>query len=285
MIHTRLDRHVSFWIPILLLAGIGLLVVAALMGQIAHAALVTSDSTSYMQVTAQPTASVAPTDVAAWIGAISGGLALLLTVAFQFLKVIAPRTETKIDDDLRDAIGEILDHVRGATLKTTTVVVAQPAATVHTAITSPGTERTIEGGFARPLLLVILAGIVLGCGAGFCAVGCAAAKRAGPAAEHASIVCGKEYASAIAAEVAAYGVRSLIAGKVDWPTIETLAQAAGLQVGSCAVGEFLRAWKAQPETQVAARGGEPDTIAQGRAVLARVSDGAPVQLADGTVVQ
>lgn len=67
-----------------------------------------------------------PTAIAAWIGAIAGGLSLILTIAFQILKVVAPRTKTTVDDEIRDAIGEILDHVRGAALSKTTVVVAQP---------------------------------------------------------------------------------------------------------------------------------------------------------------
>ena len=114
---------------------------------------------------------------------------------------------------------------------------------------------------------------------------CAATQRAGSAAKHAVIDCGKQYAPAIIAGVAHFGARAIIDGRIDWEAIETAAKGAGLQVGSCAVAEFLRAYRQLSKEQVAARGGEPDVVAQGQAVLARVSGGASVKLADGAVMQ
>lgn len=102
------------------------------------------------------------------------------------------------------------------------------------------------------------------------AMGCASTQRAGTAAKTAAEICGKQYAPAIAAEAASYGVRSLIAGKVDWATVEVLAKGAGLQVGGCAAIAFVRAWKDLQPVGVAALGGEADTVTQGQAMLARL---------------
>lgn len=127
-----------------------------------------------------------------------------------------------------------------------------------------------------PLTIVVL---VLAAGAllVFCG-GCATVERAGGAAKHAVIECAKQDAPSIIAGVAHFGARAAIDGRIDWAAIETAAKGAGLGVGSCAVAEFLRALKQQPETEVAARGAAPDLIAQGQAVLERVSGGAEVRL-------
>ena len=113
---------------------------------------------------------------------------------------------------------------------------------------------------------------------------CATAQRAGSAAKEAIIDCAKQDGPAIVAGVAHFGARAIIDGHIDWEAIETAAKGAGLGVGSCAVAEFLRAYKAAEKTQVAARGGEPDVVVQGQAVLARLTGGAGVKLADGTVM-
>lgn len=112
------------------------------------------------------------------------------------------------------------------------------------------------------------------------ALGCAATQRATAAAKTAAEICGKQYAPAIAAEVASYGVRSLIAGKVDWATVEVLAKGAGLQVGGCAAIAFVRAWKDLQPVGVAALGGEADTVTQGQAMLARLGAHWGVEMAE-----
>ena len=117
------------------------------------------------------------------------------------------------------------------------------------------------------------------------ATSCATAKRAGSAAKEAIIDCAKQDGPAIVAGVAHFGARAIIDGHIDWEAIETAAKGAGLGVGSCAVAEFLRAYKRLAKEQIAARGGEPDAVVQGQAVLARLSGGAGVKLADGTVMQ
>jgi hypothetical protein len=113
-------------------------------------------------------------------------------------------------------------------------------------------------------------------------LGCSTVDRAAGAAKHALIDCGKQYAPTIAAELARWGVESAIAGKVDLQELEQSAKGLGLGAGSCAVAEFLRAWKARQPVGIAALGGEPDLVTQLHGVLARVSGGVPVRLADGT---
>jgi hypothetical protein len=115
-------------------------------------------------------------------------------------------------------------------------------------------------------------------------VSCTAAQRATSAATSPGVIeCAKNYAPAGAEALARWGVEALLAGKVDWSRIEVDAKGLGLGVGSCAVAEFLRAYKANPKTAVASRAlvataESMDPIAQGEAVLARVSGGAKVVL-------
>jgi hypothetical protein len=116
----------------------------------------------------------------------------------------------------------------------------------------------------------------------FMLCGCSTVDRAGDSAKHALIDCGKQYAPTIAAELARWGVESVIAGKVDLQELEQSAKGLGLGAGSCAVAEFLRAWKARQPVGIAALGGEPDLVTQLHGVLARVSGGVPVRLVDGT---
>lgn len=111
-----------------------------------------------------PPVLVAPVDptttVVAWVGAILGGLSMLLTIAFQVLKVIAPLTKTPIDDEIRDGIGEILDHVRGQS-SSTVVVPRTPQSGRVTVALLYGLYWITVGA------LVLVAGgmLVTGCGA------------------------------------------------------------------------------------------------------------------------
>lgn len=114
--------------------------------------------------------------------------------------------------------------------------------------------------------------------------GCSTVDRAGDAAKQAVIDCGKQYAPSIAAQLARWGVESTIAGKVDLEALEQGARALGLGAGSCAVAMFLRAWQTRQPVGIAALGGEPDMVTQLHGVLVRVSGGATVRLADGSVL-
>jgi len=269
MIH---NRHLSFWTPVILISGALMLLLALVISRIAHADPVVAGE--WQQVATAPALDPSAV-VVAWFGAISGGLSLMLMLAFQILKIVAPRTETKVDDKWRDAIGEILEAVRGGALGKTTVVVQQPP--------PPGAP-----GFARVLLLVILTGLALGALVGFAAIGgCAAAEKYTDAAGHALYKCSKQDLPSIAATAAGLGARAALAGKVDKEALYTAAKGAGLGVGTCAAGEFLRALQAQPEAQVAARGGEPGPVVEAQALLERLRGelgDVRVQLADGTVL-
>lgn len=88
------------------------------------------------------------------------------------------------------------------------------------------------------------------------------------AAKHAAVVCGKEYAVEVAKAVAEYGAKAILTGHVDWSEVEAEAKALGVEIGGCAAKEFVAALAKQPT--VAARGGEPDVVAQGRAMLERL---------------
>src|SRR5262245_13289653 len=117
---------------------------------------------------------------------------------------------------------------------------------------------------------------------------CADAKRGGEAAKVAVVDCGKQLAPGLAAAVARWGVQAAIAGEVDWDSIETGARGLGLGAGSCAVAEFLLAWKDRPRpAAAAARLGESGTMARGQVALERLRaelGGARLRLADGTVL-
>lgn len=88
------------------------------------------------------------------------------------------------------------------------------------------------------------------------------------AAKHAAVVCGKEYAVEVAKAVAEYGAKAILTGHVDWAEVESEAKALGVEIGGCAAKEFVAALAKQPT--VAARGGEPDVVVQGQAMLARL---------------
>lgn len=113
---------------------------------------------------------------------------------------------------------------------------------------------------------------------------CATAHRAGDVAKPAIIDCAKQSASGVAALLAAFGVRSAIAGKLDVEALETTAKGAALGVATCAVASFLREYKRLAKEQVAARGGDDDPVVELQAMLERVSGGAKVVLADGTAM-
>ena len=218
----------------------------------------------------QPVTAAPPGDALGFEGKLAAWSVVLYTLGrlvLEVLKVRAPQTETKWDDYARDALARALGER-----------VSPPAPAAVVAVVQPP-PRDPQVGIARTLLLVVLSGLVIGGAIGAGAVGCAASKRVAGAAGHAVIDCAKQDAPAIIAGVAHFGARAVIDGRIDWDAIETAAKGAGLGVGSCAVAAFLQALKQQPSTQVAARGGPPDVIAQGQAVLARVSGGAEVLLA------
>jgi len=130
----------------------------------------------------------------------------------------------------------------------------------------------------------VLVCLALITGVSLVSVACATAHRAGDAAKPALIDCAKQNASGIVALLAAFGVRSAIEGRLDVDALETIAKGQAAGVAACAFAEFVRAWKAKPTPQVAARGGDDDPVVELQALLERVSGGAKVVLADGTAM-
>lgn len=112
----------------------------------------------------------------------------------------------------------------------------------------------------------------------FALMGCATAKHGATSAKTAVIECGKQDLPSIVAAVARWGVESALAGKVDWPSIETQAKGMALGTGSCAYAELIRAFKSKPTVQTATLGGGPDDLVAAEAGLLRVSGGAEVRL-------
>lgn len=111
-------------------------------------------------------------------------------------------------------------------------------------------------------------------------VGCTKSKPYVAAGKTAVIECSKEYSPALVKAIAAWGAAALSAGKVDWSAVEKDAIALGKEVGSCAVAELVEALKKQPTAEVRSLVAAPSDVAQGEAVLVRVSGGVEVRLPD-----
>jgi hypothetical protein len=251
MITTRLDRHIAFWIPILLIAGLGLLLLSLLIGRVAHADPVAAGQ---WQPAASPDVLGLEGRIAAWTVAI---YAVARTV-LEILKAIAPRTSTTVDDQVRDALAAIL--------------AARP----------PGRARL------GALLGTVTAGLAIGALVGMIAValaGCASVERGAAAGKKAGIECGKQSAPTWAGALARWGVESAIAREFDLEALKTTGKGLALGAASCFYGEVFRAWKAKQPVGIAALAGEPDVVTQIHALLVKVSGGATVRLADGTEVQ
>jgi hypothetical protein len=213
------------FIIFVLLGAVGVTAGLALFAACAHAAVPAEQA---------PPQGIDATTVAAWTGALLSVAGILYAV----LRIIAPRTKTLVDDEVRDILAELLTHARTQAAQgpaaTTTVVVAQPASaaapatepTVHTASTSPGTISTIT-----TLALTIGAALAL-------QPGCATAKAVPGVAADAVIQCAKADSGQLlqlTGELAAAAVQSVAnVGKVDWDALVAKAVAAGKEIGGCA---------------------------------------------------
>lgn len=198
----------------------------------------------------QVPAGVDPTAVAAWVGAISGVLALVvvvLTIVYGILKIVAPWTPTKIDDEVRDGVGEILAHLRGqaaAASSPTTVVVAQ----------APAPPRDPQAGLARPFLLVVLVGLFAGAGMGFGVVtlsSCATARARGGAAGGALLDCQAHNLVAAIAELVPLAKQAVMVaiggtGHVDTGQLRAAAAPLKSDLGRCALAAAIAALASPP---------------------------------------
>jgi hypothetical protein len=233
-------------------------------------------------VTVLPAAPPEPsTDWRLTLLAIGTAISLALHGLHPFLRWLAPRTKTTLDDrllelDLRWAarIDQLLALLPGAAAAlggTTVNVTTQPPAS------GPGPASGTIGLLA---VLLVGAGLVL-------QPGCATVERGEQAAKVAALECGKPQLATAAALVARWAVEDALAGKVQWDKHETDALGFGLGVGTCAYAEVVRAWKAKPTVQALAIVAAPDESALAQAGLERLRakvGGAPIKLADGTVL-
>lgn len=277
------NSRVSFWATVLAAAVLLSIVFALAINSAAHA---------------DPIGAATATTDAGWslveqYGLIWGGALLGFGLAGSFLRRneaahwIAQGRTLAIATGAVSTLGALLEwRFQGGSPAgvLVTAVMGIKLVLSPTATSSPRTSGAPEGGYVRTWLLVILTGLALGAAGGLAITGCAETKEYAGAGGHAVIDCGKQDLPAIASLLASLAVETAVAGKIDWPKVETLAKGKGLGVGSCALAEFLRAIKKHPEPQVAAAGGVTDVVVQGQAVLARVSGGATVRLADGSVL-
>jgi len=120
-----------------------------------------------------------------------------------------------------------------------------------------------------PIGVILVAGLTIGLASQAMWLGGCASPLV-RAAKHASVACGKEYAPQVAAAVAEYGAKAILAGHVDWSEVEKEAVALGVEVGGCAAKELVAALTKVPRVQAIAMGGEPDVVAQGQAMLERL---------------
>ncbi|MGE5803373.1 MAG: hypothetical protein ACM358_14095 [Gemmatimonadota bacterium] len=172
----------------------------------------------------------------------------------ELLKVIAPRTSTHVDDEVRDALARILADARPA----------DPPRQPPSSIAGMIGVLTIGAALAvQPA--------------------CATAERAGGAGKIAALKCGEPQLATAASLIARWAVQDALAGTVDWAAHETDALGFGLGVGTCAYAEVRRAWKARPVVQALAVGPVPDDGSAGLERLRARLGGVQIVLADGAV--
>lgn len=137
--------------------------------------------------------------------------AAILGAASIVLHVVAPKTKTTVDDQLRDDIDEVLAFIRGGA--PTAVAPKPPIGPV-----------------------AVLALVVLGVAASS-QLACTAAQRTatGPAL----IDCTSSNGAAIGATATSMRGDCVVAGTTSWTCVETHAAAAAVAIGGCAFLEVL----------------------------------------------
>lgn len=231
------------------------------------------------------------------------GLKALVDAALAFFRYLAPKTQTTVDDTIRDdlqlahdkldALSELVQSISKP------VVVQNITAAAPAAVASPGPApaKTSQGGFARLGLLLALA---IGGGLLLAASGCTKVElgAAAASAEKALINCtGQAIGTtpaldiatlvAIANTVAAERAKcTLPGGSLSWSCVETDAIAAGKVLGGCTLVALVTgAVGAAPAAALRLASSTP--APPGRAELedfrARVAGGATYHTASGDV--
>lgn len=237
-------------------------------------------------VTVLPAAPAEPaTDWRLTLLAIGTGISIALHGLQPFLRWLAPRTRTTLDDRLLDfdvrmtaRFDQLLALLPGAAaaLGNTTVNVT----------TAP--PRDPQAGVARPLLLFFLAGAIGGA-IGVGAISCATSKHVTSAGKDSVVSCAKADAGpllVLAGELGADAAgAALHTGKVDWDALVDRALAQGLEIGGCAFVALYHALESkEPEPTSRSLAAAPDPR---RAALERLRaqlGGVRWELADGTVL-
>lgn len=199
--------------------------------------------------------------LAAWCVAVY----TIARTVLEVLKVVAPRTPAKWDDEVRDALARILAG-------------APPAPPEN----PPGPLPTIAGKIGLLAILAIGAGLVL-------QPGCAAAKRDAVVAKDAVVQCTKADAGpllALVGELAADVVgTALHAGGVDWDALVSRAKEHGVSVGGCAFAAIYKALEdREPASAVRSLVAQPDAARAALDRLRAALGGPRWQLADGSVL-
>lgn len=163
------------------------------------------------------------TAMLALVGAVAGGLGLILGGLSTVLHAIAPRTKTTIDDTAAadiDALHAKLDRV----LAMVTPIPSKPAAQ------PPGTGAAV------------LALVVLGLAGAGALTACTAAKAEATAGKTAIVDCvhaDQAPIEAMLVQLGADAVTYALHGAVDWGALEAEAESAGIVVGGCAFAQVV----------------------------------------------
>lgn len=205
-----------------------------------------------------------------------GSVRGLVRGATELVGWISKRTANTTDDNIyrrMDAIADALDNISARL----------PGGGTGTSLHAPVPRKPQSGRVAWPIAAA-LCGVALGAWL-VAASSCATVERGAAAGKHAALECGEQHAPSIASLLARFGAIAALGG-YDRKAFETAALGSALGVASCAYGEFLREYQRLGKDQPAARAlvATSDPVVELQELMRQASGGAPVRLADGTVL-
>lgn len=206
-----------------------------------------------------------------------GSVRNIVRGATEIVGWISRRTATTKDDDLYRRMDRFADQLDA-------IAARLPLPGTGTSVHAP-VPRKPQSGRVAWSITAALAGIALGAWL-VVASSCATVERGAAAGKHAALECGVQHAPSIASLLARFGAIAALGG-YDRKAFETAGQGAALGVLSCAYGEFLREYQRLGKDQPAARAlvATSDPVVELQELMRQASGGAPVRLADGTVMQ
>lgn len=240
----------------------------------------------------------------AWLIAVAaavGGALTILDKVLAWLKWLAPRTETTLDDRARDRL-QVVDDVAHAKLDNILMLVGglipatgvpvtasdKPAAPALTVVQPP------PGSNGAALLVVMLLGAIAAPALSGCTK--AQAGAAATSAEHAIVNCtGQAIGTtpaldlatliAVASQVAEIKAACTTGGSFDWSCAESAAIAKGKTIGGCALAQLLASPPASDKPATSSVAVAPAPPDPGRAAFedfrARVAGGATFHTSSG----